>query len=66
MPTRTPTNSRVLNSAITRLKNKLIKERERHDALLNEVKKIAKLEKLAHAQNDQQNIAKVKNRIASL
>lgn len=60
------TNNRLIKGKISRLKDKLVKEKERRIALIKEQKQVEKLENLVVVQNDKQSIAKLKKRIANI
>lgn len=59
------TKDRLIKSKITRLKGKLNKEKAKNDSLLVELGLVKKMEKLIKDQMDNENINKIRRRIAS-
>lgn len=58
--------NRPIKTKIARLKDKLDKEQERHNALLKELRQIEKMGKSVLVQNNKQSIAKLKQQIANI
>lgn len=59
-------SSHLVKAKIGRLKNRLVKEQEKHSVLLKELRQIKKMEKSVMVQDDKQRIAGARRLIVSV